>query len=73
MRERQNRAYELVRKEDFLIRAKHQAANEKLNSIFRQRPNFAAGQWVGVYDEKSTISGGGKHVLKAPVDGSTRK
>ena len=30
MRERQNRAYELVRKEDFLIRAKHQAANEKL-------------------------------------------
>ena len=29
MRERQNRAYELVRKEDFFIKAKHQAANEK--------------------------------------------
>ena len=52
MRERQNRAYELVRKEDFLIKAKHRAANEKLNSIFRQRPNFAAGQWVRVYDEE---------------------
>ena len=46
MRERQNRAYELMRKDDFLIKAKHQAANEKLNPIFRQRPNFAAGQWV---------------------------
>ena len=73
MRERQNRAYELVRKEDFLIKAKHQAANEKLNSIFRQRPNFAAGQWVWVYDDKSTISGGGKHVLKAPTDESSRE
>ena len=36
MRERQNRAYELVRKGDFLIKAKHQAANEKLNSTSRQ-------------------------------------
>ena len=44
MRGRQNRAYELVRKYDFLIKAKHQAAHENLNSIFRQRPNFAAGQ-----------------------------
>ena len=73
MRGRQNRAYELVRKDDFLIKAKHHAANEKLNSIFRQRPNFAAGQWVWVYDDKSTISGGGKHVLKVPADGSSRK
>ena len=66
MRERQNRAYKLARKEDFLIKAKHKVANVKLNSIIRQRPNFAAGQWVWVYDDKSTISGGGKHVLKAP-------
>ena len=73
MRERQNRAYKLVRKEDFLIQAKHQVANGKLNSIFRQRPNFAAGQWVWVYDDKSTISGGGKHVLKVPSDGTSRK
>ena len=73
MQERQNRAYELVRKEDFLIKAKHQAAYEKLNSIFRQRLNFAAGQWVWVYDDKNTISVGGKHVLKAPADGSCRK
>ena len=63
----------IVRKEDFLIKAKNQAANEKLNSIFPQRPNFEAKQWIWVYHDKSTISGGGKHVLNAPVDGSTRK
>ena len=71
MRERQNRAYKLMRKEDFLIKAKHKAANKKLNSIFQQRSNFAARQWVRVYDDKSTISGGGKHVLKAPADESS--
>ena len=73
VRERQSRAYELVRKEDFLIKAKHQPANEKLDSNFRQRPNFAAKQWVWVYDDKSTINGRGKHVLKAPADGSSHK
>ena len=55
------------------MKAKHQAANEKLNSVLRQRPNFEGRQWVWVYDDKSTISGGGKHVLKAPVDRTTRK
>ena len=73
MRERQNIAYDLVRKEDFLTKAKHQAGNEKLNSVLRQRSNFEDRQWVWVYDDKSTISGAGKHVLKAPVDGTTRK
>ena len=73
MREWQNKAYDLVRKEDFLIKAKHQAANEKLNSVFRQRSNFEGRQWVWVYDDKSTISGAGKHVLKDSVDGTARK
>ena len=49
MRERQNRAYELVKKEDFLIKAKHEAANEKLNSILHRRPNFEAGHWAVSY------------------------
>ena len=48
-------------------------ANEKLNSVLRQRSNFEGRQWVWVYDDKSTNSGAGKHVLKAPVDGTTRK
>ena len=73
MRERQTKAYALVKKEDFLIKTKHQAANEKLNSVLQQRSNFEGRQWVWVYDDKSTISGAGKHVLKAPVDGTTRK
>ena len=62
-----------MRKEDFLIKAKHQAANEKLNSVLRQRSNFEGRQWVWVYDDKSTISAADKHVLEAPVDGTTRK
>ena len=55
MRERQNRAYELVRKDDFLTKAKHQAANEKLNLIFRQRLNFEVRQWFWVYDDKTRV------------------
>ena len=73
MRERQNKAYALVRKEDFLIKAKHQAANQKLNSVLRQRSNFEGRQWVWVYDDKSIISGAGKHVLNVPVDRTTGK
>ena len=46
---------------------------EKLNSVLRQRSNFEGRQWVWVYDDKCTISGAGKHVLKAPGDGTTRK
>ena len=34
MRERQNKAYELVKNEDFLIKAKHHAANEKLKTRY---------------------------------------
>ena len=34
MRERQNKAYEFVRNEDFLIKAKHYAANEKLKTRY---------------------------------------
>ena len=44
MRERQSIAYDLLRKEGFLIKAKHQAANEKLNSVLRQRSNFEGRQ-----------------------------
>ena len=73
MRERQNKAYDLVRKEYFLIKAKHQTGNEKLNSVLRQRSNFEGRQCVWVYDDKSTISRAGKHVLKAPANGTTRK
>ena len=62
-----------MRKEGFLIKAKHQAANEKLNSVLRQRSNFEGRQWVWVYDDTSTISAADTHVLEAPVDGTTRK
>ena len=29
-----------------------------------RRPKFEVEDWVGVYDDESNITGGGKHVLK---------
>ena len=49
----------LVRKEGFLIKAKHQAANKKLNSVLRQRSNFEGRQRIWVCDDKSAISAAG--------------
>ena len=48
-----------------MIKAKHQAAYERLTSIFRQRPVFETGQFVWVYDDKNMISGSDKHVQRA--------
>ena len=73
MREWQNKAYDLVRKERFLIKAKRQATNEELYPVLPQRSYFEGKQWVWIYYDESTISAADKHVLKAPVDGTTRK
>ena len=40
MRERQSRAYELVRKEDFLIKAKHEAAKRKTKFYLAPKAKF---------------------------------
>lgn len=68
MRDRQVKAYELVREEDRITKAKHVKNNEKLSGIVGKRPKIEKDQWVLVYDDKSTISGGGEHVLKSRVD-----
>ena len=54
MKDRQTRAYELVKESDRLMKAKHRANNEKIDNAFR--PTFAAGQWVWVYDVQYTLS-----------------
>ena len=64
MRDRQVKAYELVKEEDRLIKARHEANNKHLAELINRRPKFEVGDWVWVYDDKSTITGGGKHVLK---------
>lgn len=73
MRDKQIRAYDLVRREDRIIKAKHEASNTRLNAIIQRRQKFEAGNWVWIYDDKSTITGGGKHVLKKQDGGSDRK
>ena len=63
MRDRQVKAYELVKEEDRLIKARHEASNEHLAEVINRRPKFEVGDWVWVYNDK-TLTGGGKHVLK---------
>ena len=64
MRDRQVKAYELVKEEDRLIKAKHEANNEHIAEFINRCPKFDVGDWVWVHDDKRTIAGGGKHVLK---------
>ena len=73
MRDRQVRAYRLVREEDRLIKAKHQAANEKVDAAMNNRMKFVAGDWARVYGDHSTITGGGTHVRKAAEGSSARQ
>ncbi|CAB1110683.1 unnamed protein product [Ectocarpus sp. CCAP 1310/34] len=65
MRARQGKAYDLVKEEDRLIKAKHAKANEALvKELKTRRPKIEANDWVWLYNDQSTITGGGKHVLK---------
>ena len=70
MCDRQMRAYNLVREEDRLTKAKHQAANYEMEQIVNnKKTRFDAGDWV-VYDDHSAITRGVKHVIK-PAEGSS--
>ena len=70
IRDRQIRAYNLVREEDRLPKAKHEAANEEIDAAMNNKSKFELGDWAWGYDDHSTITGGGKHVLK-PTKGSS--
>ena len=54
MRDRQVEAYKLVKEEDRLIKARHEANNEHLAELINRRPEFEVGGWVWVYDGKRT-------------------
>ena len=70
MRDRQVRAYNLVREENRLTKAKHQAANDEIEQVMNNKTRFETGDWVWVYNDHSTITGGEKHVIK-PAEGSS--
>ena len=75
MREGQIKEYQLVKEEDRLIKARHEAANENLEELITKRPELEVMGWVWVYDDhiNSTISGRGKHVLQTRETDSRRK
>lgn len=65
--------HELVKEEDHLITVRHEAANENLAElIINRRPKFQVRDWVCIYDDQSTITGG-QHVLKASEVGYRSK
>lgn len=68
VRDRQVKAYELVREEDAITKEKHNERNKTLGEVLGKKSRFEVGDWVLVYDDKSTISGGGEHVLKSPLE-----
>ena len=64
VREQQMKAYELVRKEDNITKEKYKKSNEVMEEMVGKREKIEKDDWVLVYDDKSTIAGGGEHVLK---------
>lgn len=72
MSDRQVKANELVKEEDRLIKARHEAANENLEEKMNRRPKFEVGGCVWIYDDKSTFTGGGKHVLAKEAHSRSR-
>ena len=53
MRDRQVKAYKLVKEEDRLIKARHEANNEHLTELINRRPKFEVGDWVWVMTIKA--------------------
>ena len=53
MRDRQVKTYELVKEEDRLIKARHEANNKHLAELINRRPKFEVGDWVWVMTIKA--------------------
>ena len=57
-RERQQRAYELVREQHALTVARVNGRNSALSDALLRRPQYAAGGWVWIYNTAATIRQG---------------
>ena len=56
MRDRKVQAYELVKEEGRLIKARHELNNKHLAELINRPPKFEVGDWVWVYNDKNTIN-----------------
>ena len=59
VRERQQRAFELVQESHLIAMSKIQRSNTKLLAILHKLPNFEVGNWVWTYNPQATIGQGG--------------
>ena len=57
-----------------LLKAKHNADNnEEVEEAMNEKSTFEVGDWAWLYDDQSTVTGGGKHVIKANEGSSAKK
>ena len=59
VRERQQRAFELVQESHLIAMSKIQRSNTKLLAILHKLPNFEVGNWVWTYNPQAIIGQGG--------------
>ena len=68
VRERQQRAFELVQESHLIVMSKIQRSNTKLLAILHKLPNFEVGNWVWIYNSQATVGQGvsedNLHLLK---------
>ena len=58
VRERQQRAFELVQESHLIAMSKIQRSNTKLLMILHKLPNFEVGNWVWTYNPQATVGQG---------------
>ena len=55
VRERQQRAFELVQESHLIAMSKIQRSNTKLLAILHKLPNFEVGNWGWIYNPRATV------------------
>ena len=58
VRERQQRAFELVQEGHLIAMSKIRRSNTKLLAILHKLPNFEGGNWVWIYNPQATVGQG---------------
>ena len=58
VRERQQRAFELVQESHLITMSKIQRSNTKLLTILHKLPNLEIGSWVWIYNPQATVGQG---------------